>query len=84
MFSVRCEWQCVRLCDVVSERGYFMYYREVLEETDGCVCVDGSSEYVSFDLYGCRFRCRFKKFVCFMPLCIRFKLAVNRSGRIFL
>lgn len=39
----------MHLCDVVSERGYFTFYREVLEETDGCVCVGGSSEYVSFD-----------------------------------
>ena len=38
----------MNLCDVISERSYFMFYREVLEESDGCVCVGGSSEYVSF------------------------------------
>jgi len=34
-------------------------------------------------VYGCRFISRFKKFVCFMPLCIRFILAVNSSGPVF-
>ena len=33
----------------MSERGYFMFYREVLEETDGCACVGGSLECICFD-----------------------------------
>jgi hypothetical protein len=40
----------VNLCDVIPERGYFMFYRAVLEETEGCVCVGGFAEYVRFDI----------------------------------
>jgi len=78
--------------DVVSECGYFIFYRVVSEEIDCCISGVRFSEYISI-LVGIRIRNRSEKFICplfsyvglnFMSSCVWFMFVVIRSGCILL
>jgi hypothetical protein len=77
---------------VVSECGYLILYRVVLEETDGCIGGGSFSEYISV-LVGFRIRSRSNEFICplfsyvglnVMSLCVWFIFVVIRSDCILL